>query len=80
MPGSGSRTGFWFGEDQARYVVTVPAAEAERVLSEAKLAGVPAVRLGEAGGASLQFDAEAGVAVAALKAAHEAWLPQLMAS
>jgi phosphoribosylformylglycinamidine synthase len=80
MPGSGSRTGFWFGEDQARYVVTLPAAEAERVLSEAKLAGVPAARLGETGGASLQFDAEAGVAVAALKAAHEAWLPQLMAS
>ena len=80
MPGTGSRTGFWFGEDQARYVLAVPPGEAERVLSEAKLAGVPAQRLGETGGTLLQFDAEAGVSVAALKTLHEAWLPKLMAS
>ena len=80
MPGTGSRTGFWFGEDQARYVLAVPPGEAERVLSEAKLAGVPAQRLGETGGTLLQFDSEAGVSVAALKTLHEAWLPKLMAS
>ncbi|MFN9162839.1 MAG: phosphoribosylformylglycinamidine synthase subunit PurL, partial [Alphaproteobacteria bacterium] len=54
--GAGSRTGFWFGEDQARYVLAVPAGDVERILSDAKLAGVPAVKLGETGGTSLQFD------------------------
>ena len=78
-PGTGSRTSFWFGEDQARYVLAVPAADVERVLSDAKLAGVPAVKLGETGGDTLQFNDEAGVSVKALKAAHEDWLPRLMA-
>ena len=77
--GAGSRTGFWFGEDQARYVLAVPAGDVERILSDAKLAGVPAVKLGETGGTSLQFDGEAGVSVKALKAGHEEWLPKLMA-
>ena len=77
--GAASRTGFWFGEDQARYVLAVPAGDVERILSDAKLAGVPAVKLGETGGTSLQFDGEAGVSVKALKAGHEEWLPKLMA-
>jgi phosphoribosylformylglycinamidine synthase len=77
--GAGSRTGFWFGEDQARYVLAVPAGDVERILSDAKLAGVPAVKLGETGGTSLQFDGEAGVSVKTLKAGHEEWLPKLMA-
>jgi len=79
-PKTSSRTGFWFGEDQARYVLAVPAPEAERLLSEAKLAGVPAHKLGETGGAALVFDGEPAVSVAGLKAAHEEWLPKLMAS
>jgi phosphoribosylformylglycinamidine synthase len=79
-PKTSSRTGFWFGEDQARYVLAVPAPEAERLLSEAKLAGVPALKLGETGGAALVFDGEPAASVATLKAAHEEWLPKLMAS
>jgi phosphoribosylformylglycinamidine synthase len=79
-PKTSSRTGFWFGEDQARYVLAVPAPEAERLMSEAKLAGVPALKLGETGGAALVFDGEPAVSVAGLKAAHEEWLPKLMAS
>ena len=79
-PKASSRTGFWFGEDQARYVLAVPAPEAERLLAEAKLAGVPAHKLGETGGTALVFDGEPAVTVAGLKAAHEEWLPKLMAS
>jgi phosphoribosylformylglycinamidine synthase len=79
-PKTSSRTGFWFGEDQARYVLAVPAPEAERLMSEAKLAGVPALKLGETGGTALVFDGEPAVSVAALKSAHEEWLPKLMAS
>jgi phosphoribosylformylglycinamidine synthase len=79
-PKAASRTGFWFGEDQARYVLAVPAVEVERLLSDAKLAGVPAFKLGETGGTTLTFDSEAAVSVAALRAANEEWLPKLMAS
>ena len=31
---------YWFGEDQARYLVTVPAAKAEAVLERARAASV----------------------------------------
>jgi phosphoribosylformylglycinamidine synthase len=79
-PKTSSRTGFWFGEDQARYVLAVPSTEADRILSEAKLAGVPALKIGETGGTALVFDSEEAVPVATLKAAHEEWLPKLMAS
>ena len=67
-----------FGEDQARYVIAVPQAEAEAVLAEAKAAGVPALRLGATGGATLSFPGEGSVEVAALKSAHENWLPDYM--
>src|ERR1700757_1993974 len=42
---------YWFGEDQARYVVTVPAAEAGLVLAEMEGAGGACVRIGNTGGA-----------------------------
>ena len=37
---------FFFGEDQARYVVTVEAADSETLMAEASAAGVPIRRLG----------------------------------
>ncbi|MGA8358091.1 MAG: phosphoribosylformylglycinamidine synthase subunit PurL, partial [Xanthobacteraceae bacterium] len=40
---------FWFGEDQARYIVT--AKDAHGVMRQAKAAGVPLTRLGATGGA-----------------------------
>jgi phosphoribosylformylglycinamidine synthase len=41
---------FWFGEDQARYVVTVAAARAADVVARARQAGVPLRQLGTTGG------------------------------
>jgi phosphoribosylformylglycinamidine synthase len=79
-PKVSSRTAFWFGEDQARYVLAVPAGDVERIVSEAKLAGVPVQTLGQTGGTAVRFDNEEPVSVAALKATHEEWLPKLMAS
>src|SRR5471032_3118484 len=40
---------FWFGEDQARYLVTVPAATVDAVMASALAAGVPVRRLGTTG-------------------------------
>ncbi len=68
-----------FGEDQARYLVTVPAASAAAVLAELKAAGVPALALGRTGGDALALPGEAAIVVAALKSAHETWLPAYMA-
>ena len=68
---------FWFGEDQARYIVT--AKDAHDVMRQAKAAGVPLTRLGATGGAVLAVDGERPLRVEDLKRRFEAWLPAYMA-
>jgi len=68
---------FWFGEDQARYVVT--ATDAHSVSQRAKTAGVPLLRLGATGGAVLAIDGERPLPVDDLKRRFESWLPAYMA-
>jgi phosphoribosylformylglycinamidine synthase II len=68
---------FWFGEDQARYVVT--AKNADVVMQRARAAGVSVVRLGATGGTVLAVDGERPLPVADLKKHFEAWLPAYMA-
>ena len=65
-----------FGEDQGRYLVTVK--DADAVLARAEGAGVPARRIGTTGDEALVIDGER-VALAALREAHEGWLPGYMA-
>ena len=72
------RHAFWFGEDQGRYVVTVPTSDADRILSDAKLAGVPALKLGITHGNALKLDGEDPFPTARLRELNEAWLPKLM--
>jgi phosphoribosylformylglycinamidine synthase len=69
---------WWFGEDQARYIVTVPEAEAGLVLAKMKGAGVPCARIGTTGGAAIAIAGEAAVTVKALDTAFESWLPTYM--
>jgi phosphoribosylformylglycinamidine synthase len=71
---------FWFGEDQARYVVTVPMDKAERFLVDSVKSGVLAMLLGETGGASLTLVGSGTISVADLKGAHEAFFPDLMSA
>jgi phosphoribosylformylglycinamidine synthase len=70
---------FWFGEDQARYVVTVAAEQAGLVLAKMKGAGVPCVRIGTTGGDEITFVGEDSVSVTSLKHGFESWLPAYMA-
>jgi phosphoribosylformylglycinamidine synthase len=77
-PAGHARHAFWFGEDQSRYVVTVPTADADRILSDAKLAGVPALKLGLTGTNALKLDGEDPFPTARLRELNEAWLPKLM--
>jgi phosphoribosylformylglycinamidine synthase II len=70
---------FWFGEDQARYVVTVAAGAAETVMARLRAAGVPARALGLTGGDALTLEGERPIPVAKLRERFEAWLPAYMA-
>ena len=68
---------FWFGEDQARFVVT--AKNAEAILDRAGTAGVAVARLGATGGSVLAIAGERPLVVSDLLARFEAWLPAYMA-
>jgi phosphoribosylformylglycinamidine synthase subunit PurL len=75
-PGVASH-GFWFGEDQARYVVS--AKDADAVIQRAKAAGAPLTRLGATGGQILAIAGERPLPVEELRRRNEAWLPAYMA-
>ena len=70
---------FWFGEDQARYVVTVRAADAEPTIARAKAAGVPVRRIGSTAGNALTLPGEAPILLKQLRDRFEGWLPAYMA-
>jgi phosphoribosylformylglycinamidine synthase len=67
-----------FGEDQARYLVTVGRAFVEPLLQEAKAARVPAAAIGQTGGAALTLPEVGAISVARLREANERWLPAYM--
>ncbi len=69
---------FWFGEDQARYVVT--AKDAEVVAQRAKATGVPLLRLGATGGRVLAVAGERPLPIGDLLSRFEDWLPAYMAA
>jgi phosphoribosylformylglycinamidine synthase len=61
--------GFWFGEDQARYVLAV--ADGATVVQAAQGAGVAAVVLGRSGGDRLTLHDGTAISVAEMRTAHE---------
>jgi phosphoribosylformylglycinamidine synthase len=67
---------FFYGEDQARYLVASGAAD--EIVAEAQKTGVPAVLLGYTGGAALTVKGLLSLKLSDIKAAHEAWLPGYM--
>jgi phosphoribosylformylglycinamidine synthase len=69
---------FWYGEDQARYVVTLPPAQVEAFAKAAAEAGVPVTALGTTGGDALILPEGRPILVSALSERHESFLPTLM--
>ncbi len=69
---------FWFGEDQARYIVAT--SDRSAVLLAAQAANVPILELGTATGTSLTVPGLLSISVGELRRAHEAWLPGYMAA
>jgi phosphoribosylformylglycinamidine synthase subunit PurL len=71
--------GFWFGEDQARYVVTIKPEQSHELAERAKTAGVPIRRIGMTHGKALTLPGERPLLLDALREKHEGWLPAYMA-
>jgi phosphoribosylformylglycinamidine synthase len=69
---------YWFGEDQARYIVTVPAAQADAVLERARAASILAGRIGTTGGEALTLAGERAMPVTQMSEGFEGWLPTYM--
>ncbi|HCM83199.1 MAG TPA: phosphoribosylformylglycinamidine synthase subunit PurL, partial [Rhodospirillaceae bacterium] len=64
-----------FGEDQARYVITCPAANADKVISTLKSAGVEAQQIGETiAAADIKLGGET-IALKDLREVYESWMP-----
>ncbi|WP_373503381.1 phosphoribosylformylglycinamidine synthase subunit PurL [Aestuariivirga sp.] len=70
----------FFGEDQARYVVTCKASEAAKIITQGHAAGVDVIRVGTVTtDASFRVEGGPSISVAQLKSAHETWFPAYMA-
>lgn len=68
---------YLFGEDQARYIITVNSSNVAHILNQAANAGVLVVTIGITGGSTLSFE-RAEIAVNELVSLHEAVLPEYM--
>ncbi|HXI86213.1 MAG TPA: phosphoribosylformylglycinamidine synthase subunit PurL [Parvularculaceae bacterium] len=55
-PVKARRAAYWFGEDQARYLIAVAPGAADTLLLKAAMAGVQASKIGRFGGAFLRLD------------------------
>ena len=76
-----SPAAFWFGEDQARYIVT--GTDAASILDAARHAGLAAIALGETGGSELTFrgpNGQSAVSLADLREANERFFRDWMES
>jgi phosphoribosylformylglycinamidine synthase len=72
---------FFFGEDQARYVLAVPAKEADKIEGELREAGIIHALIGKTiAEKTVRVTGEGEVSIAALKKAHEAWFPKYMSA
>jgi len=68
--------GFWFGEDQGRYLLAVT--ESSALIRSAEAAGVPAIRIGHSGGQDLTLPDGGTISISALRTAHERFFPAWM--
>ncbi|MBL8543698.1 MAG: phosphoribosylformylglycinamidine synthase subunit PurL [Hyphomonadaceae bacterium] len=80
--GDGADAEFLYGEDQARYLVSISADKMDELDRRAQAAGVYFLNVGEVGGSELSYVGASGarerVALDDLRTAHENWLPSYM--
>ncbi|MEC7029646.1 MAG: AIR synthase-related protein, partial [Pseudomonadota bacterium] len=68
--------GYWFGEDQARYVITTR--DADAILKLASSTDIKAEVIGKTAANDLKLTGGRSISVKDLKTANEAWLPDYM--
>jgi phosphoribosylformylglycinamidine synthase len=78
VPADVAPHGFYFGEDQARYLVSTT--DAAGLLDAAKTAGVPALRLGTTGSDAIEAPGLGRVDLKELVRINTEWLPSYMAA
>jgi phosphoribosylformylglycinamidine synthase len=72
---------FFFGEDQARYAIAVPAKEADKIEGELREAGIIHAIIGKTIAEKvMRVEREGEISIAALRKAHEGWFPSYMAA
>ncbi|GAB5506493.1 MAG: phosphoribosylformylglycinamidine synthase subunit PurL [Rhizobiaceae bacterium] len=76
QPDGNSAVGSFFAEDQARYLITVPSAQAERLLEQDGKVSIQ--RIGTAGGRELKLGNARAIPVEELRRVHESWFPTYM--
>ncbi len=70
---------FFFGEDQARYVIAASPEEIDRIEGELRTANIVHAIIGQTIAAKVvRVTSEGEVALAELRAAHEDWFPRYM--
>ena len=67
---------FWFGEDQARYILAV--ADTATILTAASVADIPATLIGDTGGADLTLPGCLPISIFDLREANERFFPAWM--
>ena len=69
---------FWFGEDQARYVLSVAPDRLDALVAAANAKQVPVTKLGTVGGRDIVLDGKPVQTLTALRHTHENWFPNYM--
>jgi len=67
-----------FGEDQARYILSVTPENRDQILIAAQKENVTAQVIGKTGGQALTFGSAAPISVAELLDSHQSWMPNYM--
>ncbi|WP_321389745.1 phosphoribosylformylglycinamidine synthase subunit PurL [Emcibacter sp.] len=71
---------YGFGEDQARYILSVPVSVADNILASASDAGVTAAKVGTVTGQNLEVEGIFSIPVATLREKHAGWMRSYMAN
>ena len=74
----GPKHAAFFGEDQARFVITTAEADCDAILRSAGGYGIPAVRIGTVGGQSVRLGDAPAITLETLRQFHEGWFPTYM--
>jgi len=78
--GSCPISGWYFGEDQARYLLAVDPNSVNPILSTADGKGIVAAKIGTFGGTKVSSNDGLDLELSKIRSTYEAWLPDLMES